>query len=502
MKGRGRARADLNGSIEAELDELSLLQLATKREADRYRTMFESAPVAFIATDAFGKILEANTAASELLAIDPRFLAGKPLPTYVTADERGRFRRWIIDLYRGRVSDAFAARMIRRSGVTFEAHISATPADGEIWWAIVDATAGEQAEERTWALNRHLDAIVASQVGELQALYDELPVGIAIVDAATRRVHSRNRRALEILRPWGGALPGLEPSECDGPIVRNQLIDRALAGEPAEREVNTVPAPGGGAVVLALSATPLREADGTVVAAALTFDDLSERERRELADAQFVDNAAHQLRSPITAIAAATAALVAGAKDDPEERERFITHIERESTRMGRLVDALLALARLQRGAARPPLSLIPVRPLFENILADRRAHPGVDIVVHCRDDVAFLGDEGMSREAIANVVDNALSYTQAGAIRLTARRDGESTVIEVADTGPGIEPSVRERVFERFFQAGPKDGHKGSGLGLAIAAEATRGSGGTLELLNSSPGTTLRFTFLGAKLL
>src|SRR5262249_38681031 len=108
VRRRGREGADLNGSIEAELDGLSLLQLATRREADRYRTMFESAPVAFLVTDAFGKILEANTAASELLAIDPRFLAGKPLPTYVIADERGRFRRWIIDLYRGRVSDALA----------------------------------------------------------------------------------------------------------------------------------------------------------------------------------------------------------------------------------------------------------------------------------------------------------------------------------------------------------------------------------------------------------
>src|SRR5262249_54020835 len=140
LRPRGREGADLNGSIEAELDELALLQLATRREADRYQTMFESAPVAFVATDAFGKILEANIAASELLAIDPRFLAGKPLPTYVTADERGRFRRWIIDLYRGGAPDALVARMARRSGVTFEAHVSATPADGEIWWAIVDAT--------------------------------------------------------------------------------------------------------------------------------------------------------------------------------------------------------------------------------------------------------------------------------------------------------------------------------------------------------------------------
>jgi signal transduction histidine kinase len=169
---------------------------------------------------------------------------------------------------------------------------------------------------------------------------------------------------------------------------------------------------------------------------------------------------------------------------------------------MARLVDALLTLARLQRGAARPLLALIPVKPLLEGILGNVRVHPGVEIVLSCPDEVAFVGDEGMAREAIANVVDNAASHTRAGKIRLTARRNGEDTVIEIADTGPGIPQQVRERVFERFFQTGRTDGRRGAGLGLAIAAEATRANGGTLELVDASSGTTFRFTFPGAKLL
>jgi PAS domain S-box-containing protein len=495
--------SDDAGALDAELDELDLLRLALAREAARYRTLFESAPVGFITTDLVGKVLEANVAAGEYFQLENRFLVGKPILTFVAPEERRAFRSWMLSLRRHGARGSSTARMRRRSGVAFEAYVRATPSDDQIWWAIVDVTAQQQAEENVWTLQREIDSRVATQLGEIHAVYEELHVGIAIVDAATRRLRGMNRRAHEILRYWDGELPGLERFTVDGEPVPSERwqVNRALEGEVVPKEVNHVRTPQGADIILEVSAAPLRDEDGTVVAAAVTFDDLSERERRELADAQFVENAAHQLRTPITAIAIAAAALEAGAKDDPEERERFVAHIARESDRMARLVEALLGLARLQRGAARPTVALVPLAPLLAEIATETEVQPGAEIVVDCPGEIAVIGDGPMLREAIANVVRNAAAHTASGTIRITAALDDEHAIVDVADSGPGIAPEARERVFERFFRAGPGT-RGGAGLGLAIAAEAVRANGGTLELADSSQGAAFRFTVPGAKLL
>jgi PAS domain S-box-containing protein len=487
--------------MQAELDELELLQIAVAREADRYRALFDAAPVAFITTDAHGKVLDANAAASAYFQLEYRFLVGKPILNYVAPSERRRIRLWMLDLHRRGASGALSARLERRSGVPFDANITASTTDDEIWWAIVDVTAQRQAEENAWQLNRELESRVATQVAELQAVYDELPVGIAIVDRATRRVRGTNRRAREILRPWAGELPGLE-LELKGEAAALPLwrVDRALEGEQVSREVEQLRTPDGAEVTFELSATPLRDDDGLVVAAALTFDDLSERERRQLADAQFVENAAHQLRTPITAIGMSAAALEAGAKDDPDERERFLGHITRESDRMARLIDALLGLAHIQRGGGGAVLAVVPLAPLVDEVVAETTVRPGVRVEVECPTEVALVGDGPMLREAIANVFRNAAAHTAAGRIRISARLDGEHAVLEVADTGPGIPPDLRERIFERFFRA-DHGTRRGAGLGLAIAAEATRANRGRLELLDTGGGACFRFTLPGATL-
>src|SRR5436305_7513457 len=151
--------------------------MAVLREAERYRVLFESAPLAFITTNDDGNIVEANAVAGEYLARDIRFLVGKPLLSYVVAGERRRVRSWMRELVRRGARGELTARMQRRTGVTFDAHVSVTPSADEVLWAILDVTDQRQAEDHTWALNRELDSRVAAEVGELQAVYDELPIG-------------------------------------------------------------------------------------------------------------------------------------------------------------------------------------------------------------------------------------------------------------------------------------------------------------------------------------
>ena len=209
--------------------------------------MFELAPIAFITTDPFGKILDANSSASACLQVDARFLVGRPILTYVVPEHRRRLRTWMLGLTRRAARDSITARMKRRSEVTFDAEISVTASADEIWWAIVDVTAQRQAEESVWELNREIELRVAAQARELQAVYDEFPLGIAIVDAATRSVSRRNRRAREILAPWGTRIPGLDVDGADGSDLWQ--LDRVLDGERVWDAVMRLRAPDGEEVV-------------------------------------------------------------------------------------------------------------------------------------------------------------------------------------------------------------------------------------------------------------
>jgi signal transduction histidine kinase len=228
------------------------------------------------------------------------------------------------------------------------------------------------------------------------------------------------------------------------------------------------------------------------------LEDVSKRARVEQSNAEFVQNAAHQLRTPIAGIASSVAALEAGAGDDPEKRDRFLGHIRRESDRMARLVDALLTLAGLQRGVGLPLSELVPLRPLLEEV-AEAESVGRID--VSCAAEIAVVGDRDLLGQAIGNVIANAVQHGgEARAVHVRARLDDAIVHLDVTDEGPGVSAESGDRVFERFYRATSE--RRGSGLGLAIAAAAAEATNGTLELLPSTgTGATFRFTLPGASL-
>ena len=130
-------------------------------------------------------------------------------------------------------------------------------------------------------------------------------------------------------------------------------LARALAGETVNGERMAVERRDGSPIVLELSAAPIRDARGEVVAAAMVFLDVTLAEARRRASVEFVANAAHELRTPLAAIVSGVEVLESGAKEVPVERDRFLTHIGREAERLVRLTRALLMLARISRAASR-----------------------------------------------------------------------------------------------------------------------------------------------------
>ncbi len=231
--------------------------------------------------------------------------------------------------------------------------------------------------------------------------------------------------------------------------------------------------------------------------ALLVIDDLTEQERRELAEREFVSNAAHELRTPLTTIIGAVDALQAGAKEDPAERDRFLAHIERESGRLARLARAMLTLARAHAGTEAPRFEAVAVAPLLREVAAELRPHDGVSIDVDAPDDLLVLANRDLLEQALRNLGENAAKHTARGSIVLRAYLRGGSVTVEIEDSGPGMSPEVQRHVFDRFYR-GERDAD-GFGLGLAIVRETVRTLGGRIEL-DSSPGEGTVFRIVLAR--
>jgi signal transduction histidine kinase/HAMP domain-containing protein len=336
-------------------------------------------------------------------------------------------------------------------------------------------------------------AALESERDRLHTLFEQLQEGVIAVDSRLNVVLA-NKAARRI---FGRAVPLTEGTPLPEPWPGFGL--RALARDLSDQgtgifQARFSPDPEhtyGLAGIPARYGTPL---------ALLVFSDISARERQERAEREFVANAAHELRTPLAAIANAVEALQLGAKEHPPDRDRFLAVMDRQTARLGRLGRALLALARAQTRQEALRLGPVPLKPVLEEAVEGIHPATGVSIGVSCPERLEALGQRALLEQVVANLAANAAKHTKRGTIVLAAHAvSPESVQIEVSDTGPGISASDRERVFDRFYQSGNGRGD-GFGLGLAIVSEAVHALGGGVEI-DSAPkrGTVVRVTLPAA---
>ncbi len=216
-------------------------------------------------------------------------------------------------------------------------------------------------------------------------------------------------------------------------------------------------------------------------------------DERAAADArlrQFVADASHELRTPVTTIRGYAELYRTGALDDRSALDDAMGRTEAEAVRMGALVEDMLQLARLDQGR---PLERSPVdlAALAADAVRDARAvAPDRAVELDAPAAAVVVGDEGRLRQAVTNLVGNALVHAPEAAVRVGVRREGEEVVVQVADDGPGMSADDAGRAFERFYRAdASRSRHQGgSGLGLAIVDAVVRSHGGTATI-DTAPG-------------
>ena len=217
---------------------------------------------------------------------------------------------------------------------------------------------------------------------------------------------------------------------------------------------------------------------------------LAEAEERER---NFLMRVSHELRTPVTAIRGHVEALREGLADDPAAREASLDVIKAETDRLARLVGDVLDLARLDAHRFTLAEDEVELRRLLEHAYharSEEARQRGIEYERDFEADPVIHTDGDRVLQIVSNLLDNAFTWTpDGGRISLRLASVDGSVAVSVADTGPGIQPSERERIFRPFYSANGA----GSGLGLAIARELAHALGGELAL-ESEPGKGSRF--------
>lgn len=235
---------------------------------------------------------------------------------------------------------------------------------------------------------------------------------------------------------------------------------------------------------------------------AATFDAMLAR----LADAfarerQFISDASHELKTPLTVINANAQMLMRWADRDPQIRADSLAAIVAESAALAGMVNGMLTLAKADSGES-VPKEPVPIDALVADCvrhLQERAQLKGLALRFEAKSPAVtplVMGDENLLRQLVGNLIENAIKFTERGSVEASAAVEGNVAVVEVSDTGLGISPEAAEHIFERFFRADVSHSRaiEGTGLGLAIVRSIAQLHGGTVAL-RPRPGGGSVFT-------
>jgi two-component system phosphate regulon sensor histidine kinase PhoR len=391
---------------------------------------------------------------------------------------------------------------------------------GPGWWL-----AGAMLIYVTWTLrhlyllDRALDGQHRVPLFETRGLWAEIFARVGKIRAKARNRKKRYHRLLREVRESTGAIAdggiilnadheimwfnpaaarllGLDPATDIGHRIDNLLRQPDFVAylKAPTGDGMTVESPRHESGWLHVQIIPYGEAQQLAIIRDVTREKNVERTRRD-----FVANASHELRSPLTVISGYLDSLAEGS-DVPAGWREPVTEMRRQAERMTRILRDLIELTRLESADTVAPQDFVDVAGMLKPIVAEFQGRPGPSVHLALETDAALLGKESELHSIFYNLVNNAVRFTPAGgSVRVIWRVEDSSAVFEVVDTGIGIPEEQIPRVTERFYRVDPGRSRAtgGTGLGLAIVKHALQRHQGQLRIRSrEGEGSTFSCTF------
>jgi two-component system phosphate regulon sensor histidine kinase PhoR len=323
-----------------------------------------------------------------------------------------------------------------------------------------------QLEERGHAIGR--------KGHEQEAVLASMAEGVLAVDSE-ERVISLNRAAAALVGGRQTDMRGRNLQE----VVRNadlrRFASRALeSSEPIEDDLVLL---GDREKILHVRGTALRDSDGRSVGAVIVLGDVTEFRLLERLRRDFVANVSHELKTPIASIKGFVETLLDGALDNREDAVRFLKIVAGQADRLNSIIEDLLSLSKIERSEEAADLKLEPtdVKQVLEAAINDcqtKASERRIHVRLTCDDRLQATANSPLLEQAVVNLLDNAIKYSEPGsAVRIVSERSASEVTIAVVDHGCGIEAEHLPRLFERFYRVDRARSRKlgGTGLGLAI---------------------------------
>lgn len=388
--------------------------------------------------------------------------------------------RWLSERLAPLISAASDLAAGRRARVPAEEAVQSHDEIGRLAASLYDAAEGAE---------RRVAAITEDQT-RFGAVLSGMVEGVLVLDRPGR---------ILLLNPAMERMLGYGASAAVGrhwlDVIRqhdfNELI-RAVILHAESRAATITMDETGGARTFAVQGSVTRRPGGAEddLRAVFVFHDVTALKRLERMRSDFIANVSHELRTPLTSIIGFLEALLDGVQQDAAKREEFLRIIKTHADRLSALIQDLLQLSQIESGDYRWRRDLVDVVGLARRSvslvhpLAQRR-----QIVVRCTSEaetLSVVGDEEKLTQVLVNLLDNAVKYTEpGGTVDVTVESSDARAMIRIRDTGIGIPPTDRDRIFERFYRVDRARSREsgGTGLGLSIVKHIVEAHGGTVSV-------------------
>ncbi|MBN1227175.1 MAG: PAS domain-containing protein, partial [Deltaproteobacteria bacterium] len=348
-------------------------------------------------------------------------------------------------------------------------------------------------------LNERISTIT-HQKNELEAVLSSMVEAVFVIDTKERIIRF-NRTAARLFDFEPTQAQGVNIKEMVENVDLQNFVSKTLSqGKPIEDDIVLH---NGKDRFLQAHGTMLYDTQGKSMAALIVLNDITRLKKLENIRSEFVANVSHELRTPLTSIKGFVETLKNGALTDTHHAERFINIVSRQVDHLNAIIENLLSLSQIEQEAVKEKIVL--ERQQIKQALAhaagvcgSKAIEKNIKIEIVCNDEIEAKISPALLEQAVVNLIDNAIKYSDPGKmVRIEAEKNQKEVIISIHDQGHGIAEEYLPRIFERFYRVNKAGSRKlgGIGLGLAIvqhivqvheghiAVDSTLGKGSTFSL-------------------